>query len=163
MKIAKKVITKNIKDNWFTKIVNSLEGIDCGIYVKDLIKLSQSKQKIKVSELQGFIVEYLKSKFPEYNWHSEYKIDGVKRDLIDIYGEKNDNVFIIELDKWRADQIPKKVISRTALLINKNIGFVSLCYGGTPSMSKAESIKYFSYCEIVMSKLNNFYSGLIIE
>jgi hypothetical protein len=84
-------------------------------------------------------------------------------DAIDIFGERDNKILIIELDKWRADQIAKKIVSRTALMIDKKIGFISLCYAGTNHMNKNEYLKYFKYANILSSKLKNYYAGIIIE
>jgi hypothetical protein len=48
-------------------------------------------------------------------------------------------------------------------MIDKKIGFISLCYSGTDRMSKPECLKYFRYGNIIQSKLNNYYAGMIIE
>ena len=163
MQIEIKEITNYLpQNNWFKEITNSLKGLDCKLYVHGLTNLSQSNQKIKIEELQNYILNHLKTHHPSFNWKTEYKVSE-KRDAIDIYGEDGGNILIIELDKWRADKVAKKLISRTALLINNNIGFISLCYAGTTTMSKPECLKYFKYGNIILSKLNNYYAGLIIE
>jgi hypothetical protein len=163
MKIRIKERTNNLlENNWFEKIVNSLKDLDCEFFVKGLTKLSQSEQKVKVESLQNYIVEFLRKEHSDFNWITEHRVSE-KRDSIDIFGERNNEIIIIELDKWRADQVAKKLISRTALMIDEKIGFISLCYAGTEKMSKPECIKFFKYGNIILSKMNNYYAGLIIE
>ena len=163
MKIRIKEKTNDLpENNWFEKIINSLRGLDCEVYVKGLTKLSQSEQKIKVEYLQNYILDHLEKQHSDFKWKTEYQVSE-KRDSIDIFGERDNEILIIELDKWRADQVAKKLISRTALMIDKKIGFISLCYAGTEKMSKNECLKFFRYGNIILSKLNNYYAGLIIE
>jgi len=163
MKIQVKENTSNLPgDNWFKKIIDSLNNLYCEPYVKDLTTFNQSEQKEKVQNLQHFIIEHLKKNHSNFEWQMEYKVSE-KRDAIDIFGEKGQQILIIELDKWRADQVAKKLISRTALMIDRKVGFISLCYAGTERMSKNECLKYFRYGNIVSAKLNNYYAGMIIE
>ncbi len=163
MKIRIKEKTNNLSENnWFEKIVDSLNNLDCEFYVKGLTKLNQSEQKVKVENLQNFILEHLEKHHSDFKWKTEFQVSE-KRDAIDIFGEKNNEMLIIELDKWRADQVAKKLISRTALMIDKKIGFISLCYAGTEKMSKNECLKFFRYGNIILAKLNNYYAGMIIE
>ncbi len=124
-KIKIKEKTDNlVNDNWFLSILNTLDNLNCDRYVNGLTNLSQSEQKIKVEHLQNFIIDFLKTEHTDFIWKTEFKVSE-KRDAIDIYGERKNEILIIELDKWRADQIAKKLISRTALLIDKKIGFIS--------------------------------------
>jgi hypothetical protein len=163
MKIRIKEKTNDLlENNWFQQIILTLTDLDCSEYVNDLTSLSQSEQRIKVEYLQDFITNLLKNKHSDFEWKTEYKVSE-KRDSIDIYGKRNNEIIIIELDKWRADQVAKKLISRTALMIDKKIGFISLCYAGTDRMSKPECLKFFRYGNIIQSKLNNYYAGMIIE
>lgn len=163
MRIKVKEKTDGLNENhWFEKIIDSLKELNCEIYVKDLIKFSQSEQKIRVNDLQNYIVKHLAKEYSDFEWKTEHRI-GLKRDSIDIFGERNNDILIIELDKWRADQVAKKLISRTAVMIDKKIGFISLCYAGTENMNKTECLKFFKYGNIILSKLDNYYAGMIIE
>lgn len=163
MKIQVKENTSNLTDdNWFKKIIDSLNNLDCEHYVKDLITFNQSEQKEKVQDLQHFIVKHLEKNHSSFKWQMEYKVSE-NRDAIDIFGEKGQQILIIELDKWRADQVAKKLISRTALMIDRKVGFISLCYAGTERMNKNECLKYFRYGNIVSTELNNYFAGMIIE
>ncbi|SIS48071.1 hypothetical protein SAMN05421766_102211 [Zobellia uliginosa] len=163
MKIQVKEKTDYLsEDNWFEQIVNSLNNLNCELYVKGLTKLKQSEQKVKVQNLQNYILEHLKEYHSDFKWRTEFQVSEA-RDAIDIFGEKNNEILIIELDKWRADQVAKKLISRTAIMIDKKIGFISLCYAGTEKMNKNECLKFFRYGKTILSKLNNYYCGMIIE
>ena len=163
MKIQVKENTSNLTDdNWFKKIIDSLNNLDCEHYVKDLITFNQSEQKEKVQDLQHFIVKHLEKNHSNFEWQIEYKVSE-NRDAIDIFGEKGHQILIIELDKWRADQVAKKLISRTAFMIDRKVGFISLCYAGTERMNKNECLKYFRYGNIVSTELNNYFAGMIIE
>jgi hypothetical protein len=163
MKIKIKEKTNDLSENhWFEKIVNSLEDLNCEIYLTGLTDLLQSEQKTKVNHLQNYIVEHLEKYHPDFKWETEYRVSD-RRDAIDIFGKKDNEVLIIELDKWRADQVAKKLISRTAMMIDDEIGFISLCYGGTLRMNKNECLKFFEYGKIIFSKLDNYYAGMIIE
>lgn len=152
----------SIENNWFEDILKSLDDLDCEIYVGQITELNQAQQKAKIQGLQQFLFTILKTQRPDFNWKLEHQVSE-KRDSIDIYGDRDNYIVIIELDKWRADQVAKKLISRTALLIDKKIGFISLCYGGTEKMNKSECLKYFKYGKTIMFKLDNYYAGLIIE
>lgn len=159
-----KVITEIAENpHWFQTIINTLNNVDCTRFVDNLTNLTQTQQRVKVNELQDFILEILNDNHNNFNWNTEFKINETNKDAIDIYGSYDNRILIIELDKWRADQVAKKIISRAALLIDNEIGYISLCYGGTQNMNKAETIKYFKYGEIIMSRLNNVYAGMIIE
>ena len=73
------------------------------------------------------------------------------------------------MDAHRADQVAKKFLSRSALFINENIIYLSLCYPGTNSMNKKECVKYFDYCSTISkilsdnSSYNKLYAGLILK
>lgn len=151
-----------VENNWFEKVISTLEGLECSDYLNGLTELNQSEQKIKVLNFQEYILEHLKTYHSDFKWETEYQV-GVHRDSVDIFGERNNEVILIELDKWRADQVAKKLISRTALMIDKKFGFISLCYSGTAKMNRNECFKFFKYGKIILSKLGNYYSGMIIE
>ena len=111
MKIQIKEKTKGLeKDNWFIRVLGSLEDLNCELYVKGLTKLTQSEQRIEIIKLQKHITKHLTEKHPDYKWEMEHIVSD-KRDSIDIYGERGNEIVIIELDKWRADQVAKKLIS----------------------------------------------------
>ena len=164
MKISIKEKTNNLSENnWFEKVLSTLNNLDCTEYVKGLIYLPQKEQGNEVKKLQKFIKDLLEANHKDFDWQIEYKVDNNRKDSIDIIGIKNNEILIIELDKWRADQVAKKIMSRTALMIDKKIALISLCYAGTDSMDKNECIKYFKYGNIIQTKLGNYYAGMIIE
>ena len=81
---------------------------------------------------------------PGYKWYKEYKINSTKivvpqrfigvDDSVDILGHGGDNdpICIIEIDASRADQVAKKILSRTALFgLLHPIIYVSLMYPDT--------------------------------
>lgn len=163
MKIKIKEKSKDLaENNWFNRIIMTLNNLNCTEYVNGLTDLSQPEQRIKVEKLQSFLTNILREKHADFKWKTEHQISD-NSDSIDIYGNRANEIIIIELDKWRADQVAKKIISRTALMIDKKIGFISLCYSGTDSMSKPECVKFFKYGNIIQTKLNNYYAGMIIE
>ncbi|MDP4271683.1 MAG: hypothetical protein Q8909_16415 [Bacteroidota bacterium] len=163
MKLKIKEKSKGLsEDNWFNKIILSLNNLNCSEYVIGLTNLPQSEQRIKVENLQSYITITLEKEHSDFEWKTEHQISD-NRDSIDIYGKRNNDIVIIELDKWRADQVAKKIISRTALMIDQRIGFISICYSGTKKMNKPECLKYFKYGSTIQSKLNNYYAGMIIE
>lgn len=86
-----------------------------------------------------------------------------KRDSIDIYGECEDFVVVIELDKNRSDQVAKKFVSRMALVLNKKIYYVSLCYPSAERVSLNECIKCFCYCASLAPRMGGAYAGIIIQ
>ena len=154
----------NVHDNpIYDKLLRTLKGFT---YNKKLYQ--------DVSELQLALTDYLSLEFDEYNyvWDTEYKPSDKFADRIDIYGSSSnvENKFkiVIELDTHRADQVAKKIVSRTALFIEENLIYVSLCYPGTKKMSKPECEKYFQYCNSIYDSLNKshdkkkLYIGLII-
>jgi hypothetical protein len=100
---------------------------------------------------------------PDINWQMEYSPHSSKRDSIDIFGSNKDIYIVIELDKHRADQVSKKFVSRSSLLIDKDIIYVSLCYPGTSNMNSSECKKYFGYCKMLSVRMGNEYAGFIIE
>jgi hypothetical protein len=79
---------------------------------------------------------------PNVKWRSPHIFTQERRDEVDIYGtfssEDIESAVIIELDKWRADQVAKKFVSRFALTLEQPIIYIALCYGGTENMTKSE-------------------------
>ncbi len=132
-------------------------------------KFDKKKHK-DVAILQIEITEYLMEKFKLISWKMEYKPLINAKDSIDIYGLSEDGDFkiVIELDAHRADQVAKKFVSRSALFVNDNVIYLSVCYPGTKKMNKNECTKYFKYCSILSnaltgtSKNSKLYGGLIL-
>jgi len=124
-----------------------------------------------ITVLQIELTDYLNEKLRQFSWKTEHKPLSTIKDSIDIFGLSDDSKFkiVIELDAHRADQVAKKFISRSALFINDNVIYLSICYPGTTRMNKNECIKYFDYCAIISKALSDIssnsklYAGLILE
>jgi len=144
-------------------IVSCISNIESSLYFKSHIGKSQSEQKVIVADFQDKVTESLSKALTNISWETEFSPSTTKRDSIDIYGQGNDFVVAIELDKNRADQVAKKFVSRIALLPNTKIYFISLCYPGTDKMNKSECIKYFGYCSDLAARMGNDYAGFIVE
>lgn len=123
--------------------------------LKKLIKHSQSEQKIIITDFQNQLLTAFINSIPSIRWTKEYKIKG-KRDSIDIYGhdDRYNYSIIIELDKPRADQVAKKIVSRIANYLNESFIYIAICYPGTNSMNPHECIKYFEYGKVIVTKIN---------
>ncbi|WP_418795774.1 hypothetical protein [Phocaeicola plebeius] len=123
--------------------------------LKNLIKHSQPKQKIIITAFQNQLLSAFIDSIPYITWTKEYKIGG-RRDSIDIYGKENKGSYniIIELDKPRADQIAKKIVSRIANFLDEPFIYIAICYPGTDKMNPNECIKYFEYGKEIINKIN---------
>jgi hypothetical protein len=139
------------KKTEISEIKNKLVEVLTGFEFKKETYITPKKHHNKTitKELHTDILNYLESNFPIFNWEIEYKPSNLYKDSIDIFGESesNDVKIIIELDAWRADQVAKKFLSRSALFLEDNLIYVSLCYPGTKNMSQNECQKYFTYCK----------------
>ena len=156
-------ITHSDFTNWFEEVTTFLEGINCTDFLDNLVGLSQMQQKEKVSMLQGYLLNLLSNEFKYANWSSENKDFSLGRDSIDILGQKGEEIIVIELDKWRADQAAKKMVSRTSIFIETHLSYISLCYGGTKKMNKKECMKYFKFISKIFERLEFQFCGMIIE
>ena len=152
----------SFNNDMYKQIITIIEKFDSKNYFSNLIGKSQPEQKIIVAKFQNDLYKKLSSEIREIKWELEHKPKANANDAIDIFGASENFVVAIELDKHRADQVAKKLISRSALLSNKTIFFISLCYSGTSNMSINETKKYFGYCKIISEKINNDYAGFII-
>lgn len=125
---------------------------------KDIIhitKYEQKEQRKQIKEFQEGICSSLKQSLPFIEWITEKKIDKKYRDSIDIYGTYNDIHIIIELDKPRADQIAKKMLSRFSYFMDKQFIYIALCYPGTKKMNPNECKKYFEYAIKIAQQLSS--------
>ena len=145
------------------QIIDVISDFDCAPFFQRHLGLPQSDQKKIVDEFQNELFSYLKSILNKTLWDTDYSPSDNSRDTIDIVGFNNDSTIVIELDKHRADQVAKKFISRTALLVDKKLIYIALCYPGTNRMNPNECIKYFTYCKCISKKLGNEYAGYITE
>jgi hypothetical protein len=131
------------------EIVTAVETTD----LQNLVSLKQIPQKQLVDTFQSRVHANLKKILPNMNWRSPHQLIPESRDEVDIYGtfssEDDEGAVIIELDKWRADQVAKKFVSRFALTLERPLIYMALCYGGTEKMNKRECEKYFGYCKSI--------------
>ena len=143
-------------------ILNQIIEMIKAVETKDLRlgSLDQKSQKPIIDNFQNQINATLDKILPNMNWRSPYKLKKERRDEVDIYGtfsaEDDEGAVIIELDKWRADQVAKKFVSRFALTLEKPLIYIALCYGGTPKMNKNECEKYFCYCKSICNSFTQF-------
>lgn len=150
-------------DEYLGRLIHAIESFDCKGYFSDHLGQSQSRQKVIVAKFQRDLCGRLKQDLPDTNWKTEHSPNASRRDSIDIFGESQESVVAIELDKHRADQVAKKFVSRVALLPERKVYFISLCYPGTVNMNISECKKYFSYCANLSKRMGNAYAGFIIE
>ncbi len=152
------------------------DNSDGGIILREIrnhiTEFKFDKKKHKDHALfQSDLTDYLILKLIQFSWEIEHKPSDVCKDRIDIFGVSKIGNYkiVIELDAHRADQVAKKFISRSALFINDNLIYLSVCYPGTKRMSKPECMKYFDYCSILSKALSGssnsskFYAGLILK
>ncbi|WP_428088242.1 hypothetical protein [Candidatus Thioglobus sp.] len=144
-------------------IISCISDFDCSEFFNSHLGKSQSEQKKIVNNFQSAICNSLANNITNTSWQLEYSPSTEKRDSIDIFGSNNETQVVIELDKHRADQVAKKFVSRNALLIDKTVFYISLCYPGTSNMNSSECVKYFSYCKQLSKRMGNEYAGFIIE
>ena len=150
-------------DEYLGRLIHTIEAFKCKGYFSDHLGQSQSRQKAIVAKFQHDLCGRLKQDLSNTNWKTEHSPSESRRDSIDIYGESHESVVAIELDKHRADQVAKKFVSRVALLPERKVYFISLCYPGTPNMNISECKKYFNYCANLSKRMGNAYAGFLIE
>ncbi|MCW3786866.1 hypothetical protein [Plebeiibacterium sediminum] len=128
------------------------------------------KKHADVNVLQLEVIEYLKSLLPMYEWDIECHISDKYKDRVDIMGvsKTSDYIVVIELDAHRADQIAKKFVSRMALLMERKVVYIALCYPGTDNMPKPEAQKYFNYCTQIAKQLSTgaaekHFEGILLQ
>jgi hypothetical protein len=145
------------------QLVAAISDIDSGPYFSKHIGQHQSDQRTIVNRFQNHVCLVLDKTLPAIKWQVEYCPNRNQRDSIDIFGQGENFVIAIELDKHRADQVAKKFVSRMAILPDIRIYYVSLCYPGTARMNSTECVKYFGYCADLSKRMGNEYAGLIIQ
>jgi len=150
-------------DEVLRRITSIIEDIACQPYFLDHLTKSQIEQKEIVCAFQREVYTEMFVRFDGLLWFREMTPNRDSLDAVDIYGENDEFVVVIELDKHRADQVAKKFVSRMAIMPNKKIYYVSLCYPGTKSMSKSECVKYFKYCSNLALRMGNEFLGFTIE
>lgn len=118
-------------------------------------KYEYDKKTKDVKILQEELYLFLKKEFGEYQWYTECQFEKSRKDRFDIYGIKDKQHIIIELDPHRADSIAKKFVSRLAMAKSLCLTYISFLYKGTDRMSIKEAKKYLSDCESIIETLNN--------
>jgi hypothetical protein len=154
---------KRIKGQIFEEIISCISNIECSHYFNSHLEKCQSDQKKVVDEFQSYACSMLLENIQEVEWSVEHKPHEINKDSIDIFGKGHNFVVVIELDKYRADQVAKKFVSRMAILQSEVVLFISLCYAGTERMNKSECKKYFGYCATLACRMGSHYAGFIIE
>lgn len=125
-------------------------------HLKTIVGQSQSTQKEMIRDFQSRIENSLKENLPMISWEIEHRITQDKiKDTIDIYGNLNEYTIIIELDKPRADQVAKKMLSRIANYLDTPILYIALCYPGTKAMNSLECVKYFKYGRNLIKRIHS--------
>ncbi len=150
-------------DNFLDTIITVIESMNCKEYFSEHLSQKQTVQKTIVTSFQKALCLELVENVSVANWEIEYSPNLINRDAIDIFGSTDSSVIVIELDKHRADQVAKKFVSRIAILPETKVYYISFCYPGTASMSKAETIKYFGYCSKLAKRMNNEYAAFTVE
>lgn len=123
-------------------------------------KRSYSRDEVK-NLIQNPILDLLRDRFKDITWEDEYLLDSAnsKRDRADIVGKtKDEDMIVIEIDTYRADQISKKFLSRMALTLHKHVACFAVCYPNNNANAKPglkESSKYEGYMFDITSMLGN--------
>lgn len=136
-------------ESLFETVLETIRNVETAD-LRLLETLDQVAQKRLIDALQSQLHESLGKGLPDVEWQSLYRLTQKHGDTADVYGTfpatDHHGIVIIELDKWRADQISKKFLSRFALTLEMPLIYIALCYGGTAKMNKNECEKYFGYC-----------------
>lgn len=106
------------------EIALCVRNIQCSEFFSNHIGKSQSDQKALVARFQSFVLEKLKTDFGGVEWSEEYCPSSKNRDAIDVFGKGRDFSVVIEIDKYRADQVAKKFVSRMALFPFSTVYFI---------------------------------------
>lgn len=150
------------QDERLNSMLDVITDVDCRDHFSCHLGEPQHVQKAIVANFQKSVFQRLQDSIPSLSWTMEYTPSKSQKDSIDIYGEAEEFVVAIELDKNRADQVAKKFVSRIALLPDKKVYFLSLCYPGTAGMNLNECVKYFGYCANLAKRMSGVYAGLVI-
>lgn len=150
------------QDERLNSMLDVITDLDCRDHFSSHLGEPQHVQRAIVANFQKSVFQKLQDSIPSLSWTMEYTPSKSQKDSIDIYGESEEFVVAIELDKNRADQVAKKFVSRIALLPDKKVYFLSLCYPGTAGMNLNECVKYFGYCANLAKRMSGVYAGLVI-
>ena len=115
---------------------------------------SSSQQREIVKMFSNRLITELSKNVPSFRWEQDHRMTNNSKDSINIFGLSEDVYVIIELSKPRADQIAKKMLSRMACHLDKNIIYIAICYPGTEKMDVNECVKYFGFGSMLMNKIN---------
>jgi hypothetical protein len=113
-----------------------------------------------IDKFQTAICDDLNVTKSEYKWKTEVKPRGrSERDSVDIFGENDSEICIIEIDAARGDQVAKKAFSRTALWglnkqNNKAIIYIALLYPHKTA-NPIECEKYVRFANSILKKINS--------
>lgn len=142
-------------DGYISKIKSCIQN-NIPSSLERLTKYTQSEQKIIIADFQNQLLTAFIHSIHSITWTKEYKM-GERKDSIDIYGKENRGSYniIIELDKPRADQVAKKIVSRIAKFLDEPFIYIAICYPGTNRMNPNECIKYFEYGKEIINKINS--------
>lgn len=114
----------------------------------DNLKISKKKSKY----LSEVFKSYFKGKGDVAEVESEVEFIDGKKDCIDVELRLNEIRIIIEIDNLRADQVIKKVLSRTAAFSQSNFIYITFCYDSKSAKGhKSECLKYID------THLNNYF------
>ncbi len=122
------------------EILSIIEKVLTKITVLEL-KATNSKSK--------YVSRLIKQEFEESevktNVCAEKKFLENNSDKIDIEIIYNEVIIIIEIDNLRADQVAKKVLSRTSSHSNQNLIYITYCYDSESAKGhKDECLKYIN-------------------
>jgi len=155
-----KIVCSASKTDLLISVVGCIEEINCDAYFSNHLPIDQ----VMIKSFQHLLCKKLASTLPNVNWSLEFVPENRNtRDRIDVFGESSRTVVIIELDKWRADQVAKKFVSRAAMFSDRKFLYISICFPGTDFMNRQECVKYFDFCKTLSEKMGNNYAGFIVE
>lgn len=137
----------------------------------NLLGSTQKEQRALVKAFQHQLAVALDQNAPT-GWLIEERCSTDSADAYDLFlaGELDGLPYkvVIELDKNRADQIAKKIVSRVAHTLDSPTIYVAFCYPGTANMNMNEAKKYFGYCARLMTQLSKpglpkAFIGIVME
>lgn len=125
-----------------SKIIECLNESFQNLKLSQLKKERGKNKSLYVSKVIEGVINETKL---QANIYPEKKFLETIGDTIDIQIDFTHTSVIIEIDNLRADQVAKKVLSRTAAFSNKSIIYVSLCYDSKSAKGhKDECLKYIN-------------------
>lgn len=119
--------------------ISKIEKVLLQINLKTLVNFKSPKGK------SNYIKNQIENDFKNQKIavYAEHRPNKEIKDSVDVYIEYNNLKLIIEIDNLRADQVAKKLLSRTAMFINQDIIYVTFCYFSNSAVGhKTECLKY---------------------